>query len=242
MENLFKANATKLLSILILFVLMNASCLAKINHSVFKFNHQHKQKIENFVFLLSVIDSGEQSIPDSTASGFVFKKDKENIYIMTANHFCNPSHYFTDNNDNRTFAAFNKNEVRKIEVEYYDKKNDVCVLKGKTKEQDKFPNIKIAKSMPDIGDKIYNVAAPKGISAPNVVLLFDGYFGGCNDTYSGCLFTIPATFGSSGSAVYNDKEEVISIIVASYETFSNISIGPHVNMVKGIKEYENLHR
>ena len=242
MENLFKTNMIKLISIFILFVLMNVSCLTKINHNLFRFNSHHRQKLENFVFLLSILNKDEQSVPDSTASGFVFKKDKENIYIMTANHFCNPSQYFLSEDNNRTFAAFNKNEAREIEIEYYDKENDICVLKGKRRENDSFFDIKIARSMPNIGDKVYNVAAPKGISAPDVILLFDGYFGGCNNTYSGCLFTIPATFGSSGSAVYNSKGEVISIIVSSYQSFSNISMGPHVNMIEGINNYENLHR
>ena len=84
--------------------------------------------------------------------------------------------------------------------------------------------------MPSIGETVINVAAPDGIASPNTRLMFDGKFAGCEDLY--CMYTIPATFGSSGSAIYNDKGELISILVAAATNFENISMGPHVTLVQ----------
>lgn len=217
-----------------------------VNSFEASYSFAHRNKLENFVLLLSIIELEEESIMESNASGFVFKQTKDEVFIITADHFCNPHHFgkvditsITGFEGERKFAAFNQNFERYIKVAYYDKENDICVMKGPSLPTDSFKEIKIAKSMPDIGDKIYNAAAPHGLSFPEVVLLFDGYFGGCKGLYEGCLFTIPAAPGSSGSAVYNSKGEVISIVVATLEDFKNISIGPHPSMLKGIMEYES---
>jgi S1-C subfamily serine protease len=234
--------------IIIVFFLMNASCFAKFNANIFNFNYQHKSKLENFVLLMSVIDFKIETVPESTASGFVFKTYDDSIMVLTANHFCNPSHYGLEDEfismmeGERKITIFNNDIQRNATIEYYDKQNDICVLKAEKKKEDNFFKVKFANKMPNIGDKIYNVSAPHGIASPNVILLFDGYFGGCNITFNGCIFTIPASSGSSGSAVYNKKGELISIIVSSLVSFDNISMGPHVSMMKGISDYENFYR
>lgn len=250
MKKLFNlTDLKKLFILLVFFIIMNASCIAKISHETFSFNAHHKEKIENFILLLSVIETEDQTIPESTASGFVYNIKKEEILIITANHFCNPSHYgITDSEflkemgGKRIITGFNGDKKRLAIVYFFDKENDICVLKSEKYDSDRFFNIKFAKKMPRIGDKIYNVAAPQGVASSDVSLLFDGYFGGCSDDFDGCLFTIPATGGSSGSAIYNTRGEVISIIVASLVSFENIAMGPHLSKLHGIKEYESLHR
>lgn len=250
MKKLFNLTNLRKFSILFLFfVIMNASCLAKINPRIFSFNSKHKEKIENFILLMSVIETEDQTIPESTASGFVYKTNEKEVLIITANHFCNPSHYGIVDDDflkvmsgKRVITGFNNDKQREAIVYFYDKENDICVLRAEKHENDKFFKVKFAKKMPKVGDKVYNVAAPQGVASPNVSLLFDGYFGGCNESFNGCLFTIPATGGSSGSAVYNTRGEVISIIISSLVSFDNIAMGPHLSYLKGIKEYESLYR
>ena len=80
--------------------------------------------------------------------------------------------------------------------------------------------------MPLIGENVINVAAPDGMASPNTRLMFDGKFSGC-EGYS-CVFTVPATFGSSGSAIYNKEGELVSLLVAAATNFENVSMGPHV--------------
>ena len=67
-----------------------------------------------------------------------------------------------------------------------------------------------------------------------IELMFDGNFAGCEELR--CVFTIPATFGSSGSAVYNEKGELISILVAAAVNFESVSMGPHVDALHVLVE------
>lgn len=248
-----KKSISKLILYALLLTLFNMSCIVKYPEAYknFNFNYSHKDKLQNFVLLISGLEFEDESFSESSASGFVFKTDENYIYIVTANHFCKPGKYeegisskeLKEIGGKRIFFSYNKNYQRSVEVVKYDNENDICVMRGEKLPADTFAPVKLAKSMPKIGDTIYNVAAPSGIAAPSVVLLFDGYFGGCNETYNNsCIFTIPATMGSSGSAVYNKNGEVISIIVAALQNFNNISMGPNIIMLEGIMEenYENI--
>ena len=106
---------------------------------------------------------------------------------------------------------------------------DICLLQGLRFKDENFETTKIAKEMPLIGENVINVAAPDGMASPNTRLMFDGNFSGC-EGFS-CVFTVPATFGSSGSAIYNKDGELISLLVAAATNFENVSMGPHVEML-----------
>jgi glutathionyl-hydroquinone reductase len=69
-----------------------------------------------------------------------------------------------------------------------------------------------------------------------------GYSSGCDD-YE-CAFTIPATYGSSGSAVINEKGEIVSIISRAAISFSNYAIGAKPKDIDEFLEraYETLRR
>jgi V8-like Glu-specific endopeptidase len=60
--------------------------------------------------------------------------------------------------------------------------------------------------------------------------MFDGNFAGCENFH--CIYAVPATFGSSGSAIYNQQGELISILVAAATNFENVSMGPHVYLIQ----------
>ena len=116
---------------------------------------------------------------------------------------------------------------RYLTVVTFSKSADICLLQGFKSKGENFKTIKIAKDVPLIGETVVNVAAPDGMASPNTRLMFTGKFAGCE--ILNCVYTIPATFGSSGSAVYNKKGELISILVAAAVNFENVSMGPHVD-------------
>jgi len=94
-----------------------------------------------------------------------------------------------------------------------------------------FDNIKLAKKMPDIGENIFTVSSPLSIYGKSFRLHFNGNYGGCDSRY-GCMYTIPATYGSSGSLVLNKKGQLISVVSISIIPFQNISAGPHVDEIR----------
>ena len=199
------------------------------------FEREYRDQLENFVFLIKYITMPEESAIHSTASGIIISSTKSHIFILTANHFC-------QSEDNIIFqteiGVYSGDKLRLGQIIHIDEKNDLCLMSGRKYKDEKFKNLKIAKKMPPIGEFVFNVAAPIGMGSPNTRLVFDGHFGGCEDV---CVYTIPATFGSSGSAVFNEKGELISVLVMATPDFENVGIGPDIyNIRKFISEIEKM--
>lgn len=228
----------------IFFILQVFSChgkKAQVETAKPVFVEQHKNKLTNFVFLIkesrSLCIPDEESscledpkiLPIASASGVILSSSSSHIFILTANHFCETSDMEKIMGEVK-IRAFIGDSNRLVDTVTFSKQADLCLLQGLRFKEENFETTKIAREMPSIGETVINVAAPDGIASPNTRLMFDGKFAGCEDLY--CMYTIPATFGSSGSAIYNDKGELISILVAAATNFENISMGPHVTLVQ----------
>ena len=230
--------------ICILFMLQIFSCHGKqiqVEHSKPVFVEEHKDKLSNFVFLVKeshmlCIPDEETScleepsiIPIASASGVVLSSSSSHIFILTANHFCETSDVEKMMGEVK-IRAFIGESSRLVDTVTYSQKADLCLLQGLRFKEENFKTTTIAKEMPSIGEHVINVAAPDGMASPNTRLMFDGNFAGCEGL--NCVYSIPATFGSSGSAIYNKEGELISILVAAATNFENVSMGPHVSLIQ----------
>ena len=104
----------------------------------------------------------------SVGSGVIINHlDNLNTIILTAGHVCD----------------FNTVAIRVLDL----KENKYSIIGFAVSSQDDLclliadsiipaPALKISENSPEIGDHIYNIAAPLGIHAPNMVLMFDGYY------------------------------------------------------------------
>ena len=222
------------------------------------FNKEFNHQLSNFTFLVKEVnivfceDTDEEkttcdeiTFPDSSASGVVISQSQSHVFIMTANHFCVdvPPEANMSMEGDRIIQAYIGHTKRDAKIIFEDEENDLCLLGALKFERENFTPVKFAKEMPDIGDKLYNFPAPNGIGSPNTRLMFDGFFAGCEQGF--CMYTIPATFGSSGSAVYNEKGELVSILVAAAIEFENVSMGPDItkisNFVKSIDKVVDIY-
>ena len=228
--------------------------ISKSKETVFKMNEYSNYSPfpnKNFVFLqkyTTLNESGEPCIDIklgcpttgdliSSASGAIIKKHKDTAYILTAAHFCEnegEEKYVPLVNDQEVVRAFSgilQQYKFPVSIIRYDSVNDLCLMKIKDPaiERMNLKRLKISRDLPEIGEKVYTVAAPMGVFTPNVRHHFTGYFSGCDDYFdygiSFCFYTIPASEGSSGSLVLNKKGEIVGMIQMSLEGFNNLSIG-----------------
>ena len=220
---------------LILFLTIICAIIAVRSGIFLEKKDLHK---ENFVnlnmteFLVDSCDTGvncdETAIPivESSASGFIVWKLDGLSYILTAGHFCN--HEIVEN---YSFPGFSiKSEVTisdfqstdyDAEIIFIDDSSDLCLLRSTIKRDIK--TIRFS-SMPKIGEKVYAISSPLGISENGVLLHFDGFFSGCDDIGL-CYYTIPATSGSSGSIVFDRAGYVIGMIQMTPTHFRSVSLG-----------------
>jgi len=179
-------------------------------------------------------------IYESTASGLILKKVSNEAYILSANHFCN-----SEEMNNSLIEIETENEIvisdfesknYPSEVVYFDETYDLCLLRSHMDRQ--VDTIEFSDS-PEIGDKIFTIASPLGISESGILLHFEGFFSGCERSGM-CFYTIPATSGSSGSVVFDMRGRGIGIIQMTPIYFRSISLG--VGSYEIIKFLENASK
>lgn len=96
---------------------------------------------------------------------------------------------------------------------------DMCALWVPTLKE---KGVKFSMFRPRIGQELYYMGAPQGIYYPPVVPLLTGLYSGQLDA-SNALVSIPATGGSSGSAVMDLNNRVVGILWAAHN-FHHVSI------------------
>jgi len=232
-----------------LIILTAVVCAISVNSSRFLEFKDLPQ--ENFVNILQTktlitdcVDTGislecvqEELLLEAFASGLVFDHDDEFSYILTANHFCNQSDFpdsiFESQKLITDFWVTDEQGVtRMAEVVYSTHDGDLCLMRAKMNITKK---IEIAKIMPEIGERVYAVAAPHAIRPKGITLHFDGIFSGC-DTKGTCYYTVPATSGSSGSLVFNHRGRIIGMIQMTAVGFNAISIGASADRIRTFVE------
>jgi len=169
----------------------------------------------------------------STGSGVIINHIKNsNTIILTAGHICHDNTIamrVLDIKEN----TFNVNTfVRAV-------KDDLCLL-----VTDGFIEgrpIKLSDTAPQIGDHAYNIAAPMGIHAPDMELMFDGYFQGKLklpiEHYPSDIYSIAGMGGSSGSPIFNDNWELVGIVSRGMNGFQHIMLSVEYPRIKVMYDY-----
>jgi len=109
---------------------------------------------------------------------------------------------------------------------------DLCLLEFDSPPE--VPPAIIAHHWPKISDRVHYAGAPHGFMSRVYTLIFDGRFAGW---YSDkVIFAIPCTSGSSGSAIRNDRGEIVAILQSMNKKFHHICFGaPFTDLKKFLR-------
>jgi len=130
----------------------------------------------------------------------------------------------------------------KIRKYIMDPVSDLCLIKFKSRYSKYAEDMDIVNEDPVIGEAVSMISAPMWSYEIELRQYYSGFSSGC-DEYE-CAFTIPATYGSSGSAVINENGEIVSVISRAAIAFNNYAIGPKPKDIEEFLEraYETLRR
>jgi hypothetical protein len=179
-------------------------------------------------------------IPYGEGSGIAIDHDKNKVRILTVHHVCEEQTWealsllFENEKGETDYPTF------KLEVSFYgkdynatvtksDSSNDLCLMEIQSEYAYKTKEIKVASEKPNLGSVVYSLSAPLGIASDYTRMKFRGFWSGCDSnltTEDYCYYTIPAAPGSSGSGVFNQYGELVSIISIAMSNFDEISGGP----------------
>ena len=159
----------------------------------------------------------------STASGAIIEHDGDKSYVLTAKHFCEPTgaKYIDQIN-----VHTHKMENAKAEVIAMAKDIDACIISSNRLDAKK---LSVANFPPEIGEKVYNMAAPQGVFGENLVMLYEGFYSGklvegpLGQTTAD-IFSLPANPGSSGSPVINGRGKLVGVVFAIHSRFHHITL------------------
>tara|TARA_R110000824_G_scaffold3106_2_gene14241 strand:+ start:8501 stop:9196 length:696 start_codon:yes stop_codon:yes gene_type:complete len=158
----------------------------------------------------------------SSASGYIVAINEEGSFVMTAAHFCEDNVPYKEVKISSSFKA------KRLDGERYDAKVleyqsniDACIMFVKKLTKNVVP-VKISNDRPEVGDRVYNIAAPLGIYSPNMAPILEGRYSGEVKGFS--VYSLPAAPGSSGSMILNSDGELVGMVQAVYIRFNIITL------------------
>ena len=151
----------------------------------------------------------------SSSSSTIIQHGKNYTRLLTAGHAC----AVTEIGDTVTIIQDFSGNKHHVTAQVYAKHPDLCLLEtngvwGKP--------LYISNEKLKHGDRVWNMAAPSGLFAPGMLLIFDGYYSGTkadNDYY-----TVPASPGSSGSSILNSQGNIVGVIHSAILKFPNLAV------------------
>jgi len=177
----------------------------------------------------------------STASGNVIRHVNNKYYALTAAHFCIKDEYiehYLEQSIGEAITISMTGMSTLATIEKIDNLTDMCLLSFSIdmRPKIKIDRLKLAKEMPRVGEAVYAISAPLGVTSSEMRLHFDGRFGGCDSDNDMCIFTLPSTFGSSGSLVFNKKGEIIGMVQLSLNGFEHAAAGFGIYSIRNFLE------
>lgn len=167
----------------------------------------------------------------STGSGISIGIFGTNSLILTAGHVCSRSKNMESmlgNIGSYDYTIMAQDTTGKVYESFIFRvalnpmtQTDLCMLIVRNSN---IKGVLLSEKAPEIGDKIYNIAAPVGIFHPPVVPVIDGIFSGDIPETSSSMVTLPAIGGSSGSAILNDNMELVGILFATHPYFNVVTL------------------
>lgn len=142
------------------------------------------------------------------ATGFAVEKNK----ILTVSHFCVRA------NDINVIMFSGIEYVNSVKIKSFSVKEDLCLLEFTERELKPVYFVKRYSYETNIGDKVFSIGAPFGFFPTKTV----GFVVNKNNN-NRLIVSIPITNGNSGGPIFNEKNEVIGIVMAVLRPYHHIT-------------------
>ena len=238
-------------------LLTNTGCA--IHHAKIKSSFVKVNVSTSIVVCGSRIAAGESECVEvadinSSGSGAIVSNNRvfggtPRTLVLTANHVCDaelPQRVLNTVRQREGFVE-NVRVVKEVEIVLLDSSGqryevsrepwvrnvpaDICIVEASINA----PSLNIARSAPNFGDMIVNIAAPGGFMMPSAsggaVFIIDGRYSGSymvagEGTHA--IYTLWAIGGSSGSPIMNRAGEMIGMVSAINTSFWPRAVGETV--------------
>jgi len=188
--------------------------------------------IGSMVLITGHVSQGDKNLGQWNGSGSIVAHDKKlGTLVLTAGHVCiltgAPPRKEGDPPYKWTLTVTDKTETVYPAMEAFVVRGfDACLINTTLIDA---PALNLSEESPEIGAKVSNIAAPFGVFAQDVSLIFEGRYAGDFDIRSNLRissYTIPAAAGASGSPILDSKGEIIGVVSQVNGYFHHIALSP----------------
>ncbi len=163
----------------------------------------------------------------ATASSFVIGHSKKKTYLMTAGHVCNPAPVKIGVELKEKFQVTSIDGFKyDVNIKRTNNLYDLCILESK---RIKYPKIDISNMPPTPSQKVVNISSPRGIASKNLLMYYDGRFGGEREGFA--VYSLGASAGSSGSPILSLDNKVVGVVSSVHRDFHHIVISPTTHQI-----------
>ena len=221
--------------VLFLFVLNLFGCIEHQCARDTEISKQTSKKsllpIESFVKVEQIVFKGKEALDSYSGSGSIVKTEEDTTFVLTAKHLCSFELDLVAVGEvkptsQQMFIYDLENVIHEATIINKSETYDFCILQ--VDSDLKRPAISLSKSPPTLAERVFNIAAPVGIFGKHMVPMYQGFYSGNFEISPGVEmsgFSIPTQTGSSGSPIFNEDMELISIILRKTKDFENFAIG-----------------
>ena len=167
----------------------------------------------------------------STGSGVIINHIDQKTLVLTAGHLCK------DNTVGMRVLDHYEKEYLVLTF-IRSQQDDLCIIVAPFMP---WEAVKVTTSPPQIGDKVFNIAAPMGIHAPNMALTFDGFYQGQirikEEQHPLDLHSVSGMGGSSGSPIFDSDWRVIGVVSRGIPSFQHIMLCVSQQRTKAFVDY-----
>ncbi len=211
-----------------------------VNHAIYPGECLPSERYEECHDMIKMLPPVKTS---GSGSGLLVWAKKKPVFL-TAAHVClvdSPMMYesqgvkFTLESEANIKIRGVTGEILSTKIIKINEEKDLCALE--VPKMTSAP-VRVSHKKPKIGDKVYALSAPYGISKPTINLVFSGYYSGKDERWH--FYTIPTRPGSSGSIVLNKNYRAVGMLNAAFVDIEHIGLGAgYDDIVEFLKDIPN---
>ena len=193
---------------------------------------KNKKGCEDLIKKLPVVNN------NAIGSGILMEYKGEK-FVLTAAHVCSPATITSTVHEGFMINLKTESSIKIIlqdgsihdtKIKKMHRGFDLCKLEFLSSDTTDVEFIHMSPYPPTRGDVVYNIAAPLGITGKNLTLIYRGYYSGHHKNWF--YYTVPARPGSSGSAILNDRYQLIGTINVAVNNLETLGLGTGWHQIK----------